>query len=48
MIPMAPALACAYFQRDGKFRSSLPLEGTPYSGRGRGQTQLTNEEGAAK
>ena len=43
MIPMAPALACAYFQRDGRFRSSLPLDGTPYSGRGRGQTQLTEE-----
>jgi selenium-dependent xanthine dehydrogenase len=31
MIPTAPAVACAYFQRDGKFRSSLPLKETPYS-----------------
>jgi selenium-dependent xanthine dehydrogenase len=26
-----PALACAYFQRDGKLRNSLPLQETPYS-----------------
>lgn len=31
MIPTAPAIACAYFQRDGKLRNSLPLPGTPYS-----------------
>lgn len=31
MIPTAPAIACAYFQRDGKLRNSLPLRGTPYS-----------------
>jgi len=31
MIPTAPAAACAYFQRDGKFRFSLPLKETPYS-----------------
>jgi len=31
MIPTAPAVACAYFLRDGKFRSSLPLKKTPYS-----------------
>ena len=48
MIPMAPALACAYFQRDGKFRSSLPLEGTPYSRRGRGKEQSTGEESVSK
>jgi selenium-dependent xanthine dehydrogenase len=48
MIPMAPALACAYFQRDGKFRNSLPLEGTPYSRRGRGQAQLAEEESVSK
>jgi selenium-dependent xanthine dehydrogenase len=38
MIPMAPALACAYFQRDGIFRNSLPLKGTPYSRRERAHT----------
>ena len=26
-----PAVACAYFQRDGKLRNSLPLQDTPYS-----------------
>ena len=30
-IPTAPAVAGAYFQRDGLFRTALPLEGTPYS-----------------
>ena len=30
-IPTAPAIACAYFLRDGKLRSSLPLKETPYS-----------------
>ncbi len=30
-IPTAPAIADAYFRYDGKRRSSLPLEGTPYS-----------------
>lgn len=30
-IPTAPAIACAYFQRDGKLRASLPLKETPYS-----------------
>lgn len=30
-IPTAPAAALAYYNRDGKFRTSLPLEGTPYS-----------------
>ena len=30
-IPTAPAIACAYWQRDGKFRTSLPLKDTPYS-----------------
>jgi len=35
-IPTAPAIACAYWQRDGKLRTSLPLKDTPYSGnRGR-------------
>ena len=29
-IPTAPAVADAYFRYDGKFRTSLPLEGTPY------------------
>ena len=31
MIPTAPAIACAYFQRDGKLRNCLPLRETPYS-----------------
>ncbi|MCL1805742.1 MAG: molybdopterin-dependent oxidoreductase, partial [Clostridiales bacterium] len=30
-IPTAPAVQLAYYQRDGKFRTKLPLEGTPYS-----------------
>jgi selenium-dependent xanthine dehydrogenase len=30
-IPTAPAIAGAYFARDGVFRTELPLEGTPYS-----------------
>jgi CO/xanthine dehydrogenase Mo-binding subunit len=30
MIPTAPAVACAYYQRDGKLRNSLPLKETPY------------------
>ena len=29
-IPTAPAVADAFFRYDGKFRTSLPLEGTPY------------------
>lgn len=32
-IPTAPAVAGAYYRRDGKFRTSLPLAGTPYSRR---------------
>jgi selenium-dependent xanthine dehydrogenase len=31
MLTTAPAIACAYFQRDGIHRTSLPLEATPYS-----------------
>jgi len=30
-IPTAPAVAGAYFNRDGVFRTELPLVGTPYS-----------------
>ncbi|MBI5440683.1 MAG: selenium-dependent xanthine dehydrogenase [Deltaproteobacteria bacterium] len=30
-IPTAPAVAGAYFNRDGEFRTDLPLMGTPYS-----------------
>ncbi|MFV0465503.1 MAG: selenium-dependent xanthine dehydrogenase [Lachnospiraceae bacterium] len=30
LIPTAPALACAYYKRDGIFRTKLPLEHTPY------------------
>jgi selenium-dependent xanthine dehydrogenase len=31
MVTTAPAVACAYFQLDGKLRNSLPLKETPYS-----------------
>jgi selenium-dependent xanthine dehydrogenase len=31
MVTTAPAVACAYFQRDGKLRNALPLADTPYS-----------------
>lgn len=48
MIPMAPALACAYFQRDGKFRNHLPLEATPYSRRRLGSTPLAEDEKVSK
>ena len=30
-IPTAPAISDAYFRYDGEFRTSLPLEHTPYS-----------------
>jgi CO/xanthine dehydrogenase Mo-binding subunit len=40
-IPTAPAIACAYWQRDGKLRTSLPLKGTPYSGTGKQPDNLT-------
>ncbi len=30
-IPTAPAIACAYWQRDGKLRTNLPLKNTPYT-----------------
>jgi selenium-dependent xanthine dehydrogenase len=30
-IPTAPAIACAYWQRDGNLRTRLPLMATPYS-----------------
>jgi len=30
MLTTAPAVASAYFNRDGKFRNSLPLQDTPY------------------
>ena len=39
MIPTAPAVACAYLQRDGKLRTSLPLKETPYS-RSRTQNEV--------
>jgi selenium-dependent xanthine dehydrogenase len=35
MLTTAPAVAGAYFNRDGKLRTSLPLECTPYSRRTR-------------
>ena len=31
MLTTAPAIACAYYLRDGKHRTCLPLEATPYS-----------------
>ena len=31
LIPTSPAAAAAYYKYDGKFRTSLPLEGTPYN-----------------
>lgn len=31
LIPTSPAAQGAYYKFDGKFRTSLPLEGTPYS-----------------
>jgi len=46
MVATAPAVACAYFQRDEVKRNSLPLEGTPYSRRGRKRPQEANKEGA--
>ena len=33
-IPTAPAIADAYFRRDGIRRCSLPLSGTPYERKG--------------
>jgi selenium-dependent xanthine dehydrogenase len=33
MVTTAPAIACAYLQRDGQLRTSLPLQNTPYSRR---------------
>jgi selenium-dependent xanthine dehydrogenase len=30
-VPTAPAVAGAYYRRDGKFRNCLPLTGTPYN-----------------
>ena len=33
-IPTAPAIADAYFRRDGVRRYSLPLSGTPYERKG--------------
>ena len=30
-IPTAPAIADAYFRYDGRLRTSLPLENTPYT-----------------
>jgi aldehyde oxidoreductase len=33
-IPGAPAVACAYYRRDGKLRNSLPLKDTAYSKKG--------------
>jgi selenium-dependent xanthine dehydrogenase len=35
-IPTAPAVAGAYFNRDGEFRTELPLAGTPYSRKRKG------------
>lgn len=30
-IPTAPAIADAYYRYDGRIRTSLPLENTPYT-----------------
>jgi selenium-dependent xanthine dehydrogenase len=46
MVATAPAVACAYFQRDGVKRNTLPLEGTAYSRRGSKRPQEANKEGA--
>ena len=40
-IPTAPAIACAYWQRDGKLRTSLPLGETPYSRKRQKEGSLT-------
>ena len=43
MVTTAPAVACAYFQRDGKLRNALPLADTPYS-RTRAASQGADKE----
>jgi selenium-dependent xanthine dehydrogenase len=48
MVTTAPAVACAYFQRDGKLRTSLPLQETPYSRPERCRAGAVNEEGISK
>ncbi len=48
MVTTAPAVACAYFQRDGKLRNVLPLKETPYSRREPAQAPLTDDERASK
>ena len=30
-IPTAPAIALAYYRKDGEFRTELPLKDTPYA-----------------
>jgi selenium-dependent xanthine dehydrogenase len=44
MVTTAPAVACAYFQRDGKLRTSLPLGETPYSRRSRSKASSTEDK----
>jgi len=44
-IPTAPAIACAYWQRDGKLRTSLPMKETPYS---RSRTKEATGKGASE
>lgn len=39
-IPTAPAIAGAYYNRDGKFRTKLPLEDTPYRRNGHGVQKI--------
>lgn len=48
MVTTAPAVSCAYFQRDGIVRRNLPLEGTPYDRRIKGRKQAAELEGASK
>jgi selenium-dependent xanthine dehydrogenase len=42
MVTTAPAVACAYFQRDGRLRNRLPLEDTPYSRRKPATERISN------
>jgi selenium-dependent xanthine dehydrogenase len=46
-IPTAPAIACAYWQRDGKLRTGLPMKDTPYS-RNRSRTNLMPADDATQ
>jgi selenium-dependent xanthine dehydrogenase len=43
-----PAIAGAYFQRDGKLRTSLPLQETPYSADSAAQKELRAQKARSK